>query len=446
MIGQFPWDPFPPGEPDPKGPDPVHVTAYRAAVTGADAYRSVRLALRRDSGVLRIGNRFVPDGRFREVAFVALGHAANSMALAALHVFGDRLTQGYLAGPEAVTSELPFRGVHVAPGWGGAGNAASVITAASEIAASLRESDLLLLLLSPGALRSLLLPPPGFTAEEFSDWLARSHASGASGREVGLLARTLGSGAVGGRFLAGETRGEVATFLVDRGDGATLLGGGPTHPLRAEERVEARAIAARVGTWSSLPSAERESLAPGSDFPAVSRWGASRPVLVATPSDALRAVADRLFEKGWTVRLASLDLRERPTEGAMRFLERSEELIRAEGLTVDSRTKGVATVAMTTLDLPEGPDEGPAFQEFLVRVRDGILRREMSVGLFRTSGMVGAKEYPGGAVVGAPTDPEARVPPGRARAVGMRSGITDVGVLVTGVCPTPVAKKGRAAR
>ncbi len=63
MIGAFPWDPFPPGEPDPKGPDPIHALAFRAAVTAADAYHAVRLALRREGGTLRVGNRFVPDGR-----------------------------------------------------------------------------------------------------------------------------------------------------------------------------------------------------------------------------------------------------------------------------------------------------------------------------------------------------------------------------------------------
>ena len=100
MIGRFPWEPFPQEEPEPKGPDPVPRGAFQAAVTAADAYRSVRAALRREEGVLRVGNRFVADWRYRQVAFVAIGNAANSMALGALHAVGDRLTQGFLAGPE----------------------------------------------------------------------------------------------------------------------------------------------------------------------------------------------------------------------------------------------------------------------------------------------------------------------------------------------------------
>ena len=445
MIGPFPWDPFPPGEPDPKGPDPIHAIAYRAAVTGADAYHSVRLALRRELGVLRLGNRFVPDGRFREVAFLALGNAANSMALAALHVLGDRLTQGYIAGPEPVAPELPFRGRRVAPGWGGAAVAVEVVAAASEIVAGLRESDLLLVLLSPGAVRGLARPPIGLSADDFGSLLERAHTAGASGRECGLLARVLGSGAVGGRLLPVPPRGEVATLIVDRGDSPALVGGGPLYPIRPDERVEARSALERVGLAaevSRIPGAS-DALSPSGDAAAVPR-NPSRALWVANPSDALRPAADAVFEKGWTVRLAFLRLEARPEEAADRFLARTEELLRAEPL--DVRTKGLATLAMTTLDLPEGPDEGPAFQEFLVRANAGIRRREMSVGLFRTGGTVGAPEFPGGAVMGAPTDRDAKVPPGRARAVAMRSGITDVGLLAVALCPSAEPEPRSTAR
>ncbi|MGB6500574.1 MAG: DUF4147 domain-containing protein, partial [Thermoplasmata archaeon] len=231
MIGRFPWDPFPPGTPDPKGPDPLQALLFRSAVTGADAYRSVRMALRRENGVLRIGNRFVPDGRYREVAFVAAGHAANSMALGALAVLDERITQGYLAGPVAVAEEIPFQGIQLAPGWGGAEEAATVVGATQEIAERLGESDLLILLLSPGALRAFGTPPPGMSAPEFSQFLERTHARGASGREVGLLARVLGGPGVGGSLFSPSVRADVETLVVERGDGAAFVGGGPTVAL-----------------------------------------------------------------------------------------------------------------------------------------------------------------------------------------------------------------------
>jgi len=444
VIGQFPWDPFPPsGEPDPKGPDPVQTIAFRAAVTAADAYRSVRLALRRESGTLRVGNRFVTDGRYRQVAFLAFGNAANSMALAALHAIGDRLTQGFLAVPDQVDPAIPFRGVRVPPGWGGAPAAEEAVAAATELASGLSEQDLLLVLLSSGALRSLLRPPPDMGEEEFGAFLAEAHARGATGPEVDLLARVLGDGAVAGRLASAIPSADTATFIVDRGDGPKLVGGGPMHPLGPTERGECHELLARLQLTSRLPATVRdrtETTRP----PLPARI--ARPVVVASPGDALKAAADALFDKGWTSRLAFLSLRDAPTPAARRFLGRADELFVAEGLSSDSRTKGVAAFAMATLGLPEGVEEGPSFGEFLTVAQGGLRRREMSAGLFRTAGAIGDPNYPAGAVVGAATDPEAHVAPGRARVVAMRKGITDVGLLAVALFPTPSAagKPGRA--
>ena len=133
MSSRFPWEPFPTEEASPRGPDPVPRRAVQAAVTAADAYRSLRAALGREDGVLRVGNRFVPDRRYRQVAFVAVGSAANSMALAALHAIGDRLTQGYVAGPEPVADEIPFRGEIVPPGLPGFPGAEGIVRAAEEM-------------------------------------------------------------------------------------------------------------------------------------------------------------------------------------------------------------------------------------------------------------------------------------------------------------------------
>ncbi|HEY1199169.1 MAG TPA: DUF4147 domain-containing protein [Thermoplasmata archaeon] len=447
MIGQFPWDPFPPsGEPDPKGPDPIHTIAFRAAVTSADAYRSVRLALRRESGSLRVGNRFVADGRYRQVAFLAFGNAANSMALAALHAVGDGLTQGFLAGPEPVVPEIPFRGTRVPPGWGGAPEAEEAIAAATELAGGLSEQDLLLVLLSGGAVRCLTRPPRGMGEEEFGGFLRDAHGRGATGAEVGLLSRVLGEGAVAGRLASAITRADAATLIVDRGDGPRVLGGGPIHPLGPTERGECRELLARLGLAEALPPPVREALGNGEAPGAALPDRIARPVVVASPGDALKSAADAVFEKGWTSRLAFLSLREAPTTTAERFLARAEDLYVAEGLSTDSRTKGVGAFAMTTLGLPEGVDEGPAFGEFLTAARTELRRREMSVGLFRTAGAVGAPEYPAGAVVGAATDPDSRVRPDRARVVAMRRGITDVGMLAVALYPAPMATKGRAPR
>jgi hypothetical protein len=438
VIGAFPWDPFPQDTPEPKGPDPIHRTAYQSAVTAADAYRSVRLVLRREEGVLRVGNRFVADSRYRQVAFCALGNAAGSMALAALHVFGDRLTQGYLAGPENVPEELPFKGVLVPPGLPGAPNAEEVVQAATEIAEELGSNDLLLLFVSPGALRAVCRPPPGTTGEEFARLLGTASSAGATGREVGLLARTLGDGGVGGRLARAARHVDLATFVVDRGDGPALVGGGPTDPTTVAERAEARGVLERCGLWTTVPSGLRDRLAAGVD-PIALPPRVARPVVVAAPADALRAAADAVFDRGWTSRLAFLEIRDPPEVAAETFMARAEELVDAEHLTSESSTKGVAVFAMTTLGVLEGIDEGPALGAFLGRATALLRRREMSVGLYRTAGAIGSPSFPPGAVFGPSTDPKATVRPGRGRAVPMKGGITDVGLLAVALCGLPPA-------
>jgi len=255
----------------------------------------------------------------------------------------------------------------------------------------------------------------------------------------------LGEGAVGGRLARAVPRADVATLIVDRGDGPARLGGGPMHPVQPPEREACRALLARFGLSELLPPSVGEMLTAGSATPLGLPDRVARPVVVASPGDALKAAADAVFEKGWTSRLAFLALRDRPAAAADRFLGRADELFVAEALTVESRTKGVGAFAMTTPGLAEGVDEGPALGEFLTQARAGLRRREMSVGLFRTAGPVGSPEFPAGAVVGAPTDRTTTVRPDRARVVGMRRGITDVGLLAVALLPTPEAK-GRTGR
>ncbi len=437
MIGRFPWDPFPPGEPEPPGDDPLLAAIYRGGVEGADAYRAVRSALRRDGGVLRVGNRFVPDGRYREVAFVALGHAASSMALAVLHVFGDRVTQGFVAGPEEPPASVPFRSVTVADGWGGDAAAPGVIEAAREIAGGLGPSDLLLLLVSPGALRTILVPPPDVDAAAFADLLRGFRERGARGPEVVEAARVLGAGGVGGRLLPAAVAADVQCLLVDRGDGPRAVGGGPTYPVTDDERQRVRATLARIGPMPGLPAAQL----PPADQPLPTGAGlARRPVVVAGPTDGLRSAADVAFDKGWTARTAVLGLNERPAPAAERFLASVEELIGRERPGEGTKSKGMVVFATTTLDVPEGVPEREAVEEFLGRVRAGLRRREMSVGLLRTAGPLGPGPDLGGAVVGARGDPAAKGSSASLRPLRMPRGITDVGMLAVALAPAPGAR------
>jgi glycerate-2-kinase len=432
VIGRFPWDPFPQGEPAPAGDDPLLGAMYRAAVEGADAYRAVRSVVRRDQGVLRVGNRFVPEGRYREVAFIALGHAANSMALAALHVFGDRLTQGFVAGPEEPPTAVPFRSETVGDGWAGDDAAPRVLEAVREIAGGLRESDLLLLFVSPGAVRSLLLPPPGLDRRQFGELLRNLHAQGASGGDVATVARTLGTGGVGGRLLPGTVAADVQCLIVDRGDGPVAVGGGPTFPLTDAERLRARATLERAGLLATLPPSALSPLGGVAGNPLAAE---RRPVVVAAPADGLRSAGDLAFDKGWTARVGVLGLNDGPTAAAERFVARVESVVAAERFVEGRKSKGIVVFATTTLGLPEGVAERSACEEFLASARGTLRRREMSVGLLRTAGPIGPGPDFAGGVVGAPGEPGSTAPPEVARPLRMRSGITDVGLLAVALVP-----------
>ncbi len=442
MIGRFPWEPFGQSEPEAGGTDPLLATIYRGAVQGADAYRAVRAAVRRDGDVLRLGNRFVPDGRYREVAFVALGHAATSMAMAVLDVFGERVTQGFVAGPEPPPASVPFVSVTVDDGWGGSAHALQALEATREIASGLRPNDLLLLLVSPGAVRALLLPPSGVDAAAFATVLAELHASGARGRDVDAVARVYGAGGVGGRLVPAEVAADVQCLLVDRGGGAASVGGGPTFPVTESERASARLVVERAGFAGRLPVPAAAAPA----VPAASRLLGRRPVVVAGPEDALRGAADAVVDKGWFARLGALNLAEGPAGTADRLLDRSEEVVAAERQGGDGPSKGIAVFATSTLDLPEGVVERPACEAFLVRAVDEIRRRETSVGILRTAGPTGPSPAFAGAVVGAPGDPSVNAPPSRARALKMRAGITDVGAVAVALVPTAAGRPARAGR
>ncbi|MCI4335758.1 MAG: DUF4147 domain-containing protein [Thermoplasmata archaeon] len=440
MAARFPGEPFSPDRmPDPNAPtdgtDPIFSTIYQAAVTGADAYRATRTAVRRADDSLRIGNRFVRIGRYREIAFVALGGAAISQALAVSAALGDALTQGFVVAPDPLPPEVPFRSRKLPTGWPGAPGIADEVL---ELAQGLGERDLLLLLLSPGALGYLAAPPERLPPEEWTAMLQRLAQAGARSRELALIARVLGAGGVGGR-VAAATTADLVPLVVDRGDGADLVGGGPTRPVQRDERVAARSVLERLGAIATLPTAVRVGLDPGASAPAPAagnRAGGVRPVAVTAPADALREVGEAVAEKRWKPILAELNLDEPPEAAADRLVRRAEEIrVGSVGEPVDRArpSRGTIAFAATTLSVLEGVDDRPAMVRFLRRVAAELPRRDVTVGVLRTVGASDDSAAPGGVVGASRTG--AKGASSAVRPLRMRAGITDVGDLAAIVIP-----------
>jgi hypothetical protein len=432
--GRFPFDPFDPERaPDPIEEDHVHRLAVRAAMVGADSYRLTRAALRRDEEILRIGNRFVPLAKFREIGFVAVGRASVSQALAVVHALGDAVTQGFVVGPVPLPTEVPFRWLEKPCEGPGSPVAAEAGAAVRELAEGLGPRDLLLVLLSAGALGYLAQPPPGDSPSSWRERLEGDRRAGASGQELDAIARVTGTGPIAGRLGAG-LQCEVATFVVDRGSGPALLGGGPTIPVAPAERTAVRAVLDRLGRGTDLAAPARGGLAPDPSQPLALPENVHRPVVIVEPADALREGSDALSEKRWICRLAELENRLPPSAAADRFLERTDAMVAEIGdATFLQESRGLVVFGPLTFDLPEGVDERPALTEFLARIAGLLRRREMTVAAVATGGGPRSEALPPGGVVGSSGG-------ATIRAIRMRQGITDVGILATAALPRQRAR------
>lgn len=405
--------------------DPVAVAAVQGGQTAADAYRAVRAALRVDQGIARVGNRFVRLDRFREIAFLAVGRAAASMALGTLAGLGKRLTQGLLIGPDRPPPELPFHSRPFpfrAPGEATDGAAGAE---AFELVEGLGESDLLIVLLSAGALSALAAPPDALGAGAWADWLGKARAAGASAAQLTELIRVLGGGAVGGRLARRARQCPVATMVVDRGDGVALLGGGPMVPVARAERDRVRATLASLGLSTSLPP----ELARALDEPVETAMGrhVGRPVIVASPSDALRGAAEAVAERRWAPRLLEDPGGPDAAAAARAFARSAEERRQAEPAGADRR--GMALFARTTFGTVEGDDERVPLRRFLDSVGAQLARRDATVAAFQTGGSSRPDPEPAGAVV------SAQPAGGGLRPLTVPPGLTDVGTILLALLP-----------
>ncbi len=434
--------------------------AFRGAIEGADAYRAVRVGLRLHDEILRIGNRFVPAGRFHEIAFIALGNAAGSMALAAQEMLGERLSQGLSAGAVPPPATLQFRHVPVPDPWPGSPEGAQALGEALELVQGLRRDALLLLLLSPGALSVTAAPPPGWSRDAWRTLLRDAARSPVGGVDPSRVARLYGGGAVAGRFGIAAGEATVATLVVERGEGGELIGGGPTAPIRTGEEISLQARLA------STPSVAHALSALPATLPAEPPANVHRPVVVAGPADALHTAGNLLAGQGWISRLVSLRIPGSPVVVGEAFLAgveglrrefaplRAEEAIPSAAVTfaearvdpsalpVDRRpvprteSRGLAAFAATTFGTVEGGETEEELRGFVRTVGDLLRRREMLVGALRTAGAISGRGDVGG--LWRTASPEE--PTGADRLLGsfaLRPGLADVGTVIVALLPWP---------
>jgi glycerate 2-kinase len=232
-----------------------------AALSAADPAAAVRRNLAAAGQWFTVcGREYRPAG---SLTLAAVGKAASGMANAALEVLGPRLSKGLIVLPRGYP-RTPHPGMdvleagHPVPDEGGLAAAERL----SDLAGHLRESDILLLLLSGGGSSLLPLPYPPLS---LGDKIASTELllrSGASIREINTVRKHL-SAIKGGR-LAAKTRGTIVTLAISDvvGDQLAFVSSGPAVP-DPTTFADAADVLARYDLLERVPAAVRTLIAEG---------------------------------------------------------------------------------------------------------------------------------------------------------------------------------------
>jgi hypothetical protein len=397
------------------------ITLASAAIRGADAYAAVRRAVHLEEGVVRVGNRFFRRDQIRELAFLAVGNAAVAMATALDAALGDLISQGLILSAVRPRDPPEFSFVHVPDPTLPCREGQRAAEQVRELLGSLTDRDLLVPLISPGALGALAEPPKGVPWEEYRSILEPVLQSPLGER---LLPEVMGrlSPLQGGGLLRMAPKTPVEALVVERGDGGQSVGAGPTISRFSPAAHAVRARLKEAGLWDSWPAWAREALETEPSKPRSASIEAHT-VVVAGPSDALEEAGAEANHRDRYSRLVSLHDEAPPDGAAERLLSAVEEY--APSLS-NSRTRGYALFQGLSLGRPEGAEDFTVLADFLGRIHRDLRRREVAVLVFRTAGSL---PPPRGAAGGIASAQVPLGPPGSGTVLDLEPGFTDVGPI-----------------
>jgi hydroxypyruvate reductase len=331
------------------------------------------------------------------LVIVGAGKAAAAMAVVAERHYQNAGVMGQVVGcltpPHgyvATLLESTPEHIALAEGRHPTPDAASEAAAgrAHALAASVREEDVLLVLLSGGA-SSLWAAPAGIDLETKTALTRGLLKSGADIHEMNTVRRHL-SRIKGGRLAAAAARsGAILTLAISDvpGDDPATIGSGPTVPdptTLADARAVIERRAERMAALGlDVPAAVREALkAPENETPKPGDAVFSRSEyrIIATPRDALDRAAELAREAGYRV----IDLGDRVTGEA-------REVAAEHGrMALDARQRGERVAILSGGEL-----------EVTVRNRDGRGGRSQEYALALALAIAGQR---GIAAIAADTD------------------------------------------
>jgi glycerate 2-kinase len=235
----------------------------QSALNAVDPYAAVIAHISLQGHKLHAGRRVYDLRKLRRIVVVGAGKAAVPMARALVKILGRRLETGLIVtpgntAPPAVSPIHVVTAGHPIPDRRGLGVARRVL----DIAGSLAENDLLIVLLSGGASSLLPLPAEGLTLLDKQKTTSLLLRSGATITDVNIVRKHL-SAVKGGR-LARATRANVLTLLLSDvgGDDLGTIGSGPTAPDPTTFQ-DAVGILRRYRLWQRMPVRARIHLGEG---------------------------------------------------------------------------------------------------------------------------------------------------------------------------------------
>jgi hydroxypyruvate reductase len=231
------------------------LAAFHAAVAAVQPARLIPTAVSVDGNCVSIRGEALPEVAGRQVV-AALGKAAPTLAEAWLELLPDWadellvLTPHDVPVPDRVATHAEvLRGAHPSPDEQGEASCRRLL----ELAESLGEDDLLLVLLSGGASALLAAPRPGLTLDDIRATTTALLSSGATIHQLNAVRRQLLAAAGGGLGRAAAPARVVTLVLSDvLGDLIPDIGSGPTVPSPTTA-ADALGVLGGLGVVADLP-------------------------------------------------------------------------------------------------------------------------------------------------------------------------------------------------
>lgn len=276
-------------------------SVLREALAAVDPYRAVAAALQLDAqGRLRAGGHLWPLADFRQVVVLSVGKAAEAMAQAAFDRLGQFVRRGLVIAKHPSRERLGtwpvLRGGHPVPDE----NSLRAGERALNLAGSLDERDLFIVLISGGGSALMASPRAGLQLTDLQALTQGLLASGARIDEINVLRRALDEVKGGGLTLAARGA-QVLTLLLSDVVGSPLeaIASGPTV-ANPTDAADALAVLRKYDLMKRVPPNVLQALsaAPRRSMDAET-FARVYPVIVADNQRAAQAALSQAAKLGY---------------------------------------------------------------------------------------------------------------------------------------------------